>query len=130
LLILPLEGKNMPAPELISTISKDMKDTAVRNDLPAGIGIPSEKVTALPYRKSKLSAFKKESVPFTEAAGRISAESVTPYPPGIPLIMAGERITKETISRLTRLVDLNVHIQGSNQLKQKQLIVYIEEEKS
>jgi arginine decarboxylase len=25
LLILPLEGKNMPAPELISTISKDMK---------------------------------------------------------------------------------------------------------
>jgi arginine decarboxylase len=69
-------------------------------------------------------------VPFTEAAGRISAESVTPYPPGIPLIMAGERITKETISRLTRLVDLNVHIQGSNQLKQKQLTVYIEEEKS
>ncbi len=130
LLVLPLEGKNKPAPELISTIGKKIKDTAVQHDHPAGIGIPSEKVTALPYRKSKLSAFKKEAVPFAEAAGRISAEPVIPYPPGIPLIMADERITKETISRLTGLIDLNVHIQGSNQLKQKQLTVYIEEEKS
>ena len=129
LLILPLEGKNMPAPELISTISKDMKDTAVRNDLPAGIGIPSEKSRLCLTGKASCLPSKRIGA-FTEAAGRISAESVTPYPPGIPLIMAGERITKETISRLTRLVDLNVHIQGSNQLKQKQLTVYIEEEKS
>ena len=28
----------------------------------------------------------------TRAAGRISAEAITPYPPGIPLVMPGERL--------------------------------------
>jgi lysine decarboxylase len=31
-----------------------------------------------------------ETVPFKEAMGRISAELVTPYPPGIPAVAPGE----------------------------------------
>jgi arginine/lysine/ornithine decarboxylase len=33
-----------------------------------------------------------EDVPITEAAGRICAEQITPYPPGIPVLLPGERI--------------------------------------
>jgi lysine decarboxylase len=33
-----------------------------------------------------------EAVPLREAAGRIAAESLCPYPPGIPLLIPGERI--------------------------------------
>ncbi len=33
-----------------------------------------------------------EAVPLAEAAGRIAAESLCPYPPGIPLLIPGERI--------------------------------------
>ena len=33
-----------------------------------------------------------EVVPAEEAAGRIAAEQITPYPPGIPAILPGERI--------------------------------------
>ncbi len=39
-----------------------------------------------------------ELVPLEEACGRISAEFVMPYPPGIPLIAPGEVITEERIA--------------------------------
>jgi arginine/lysine/ornithine decarboxylase len=35
-----------------------------------------------------------------EAAGRIAAEFVTPYPPGIPLSVPGERITSDIVEYL------------------------------
>ncbi|MFJ8970491.1 aminotransferase class I/II-fold pyridoxal phosphate-dependent enzyme [Streptomyces anulatus] len=34
-----------------------------------------------------------EDVPAAEAVGRIAAEMMTPYPPGIPAVLPGERIT-------------------------------------
>jgi arginine/lysine/ornithine decarboxylase len=41
-----------------------------------------------------------EDVKASDAAGRIAAEQVTPYPPGIPAILPGERITAEVIDYL------------------------------
>jgi len=41
-----------------------------------------------------------ETVPADKAAGRISAEQITPYPPGIPVIIPGERITAELLDYL------------------------------
>jgi arginine/lysine/ornithine decarboxylase len=41
-----------------------------------------------------------ESVPAREAIGRVSAEQITPYPPGIPAIVPGERITEELVDYL------------------------------
>ena len=37
------------------------------------------------------------------SAGRISAGLITPYPPGIPLVCVGERITPETVAKLEQL---------------------------
>jgi arginine/lysine/ornithine decarboxylase len=42
-----------------------------------------------------------EAVPLAQATDRISAEAITPYPPGIPLVMPGERLTAG-ISRTLR----------------------------
>jgi len=42
----------------------------------------------------------KETVPAGLAAGRICAEQITPYPPGIPVIIPGERITAELLDYL------------------------------
>jgi arginine/lysine/ornithine decarboxylase len=41
-----------------------------------------------------------ESVPAGQAVGRIAAEQITPYPPGIPVIIPGERISSEVIDYL------------------------------
>ena len=41
-----------------------------------------------------------EHVPVDRAAGRIAAEQVTPYPPGIPALVPGERINQPVIDYL------------------------------
>jgi arginine/lysine/ornithine decarboxylase len=41
-----------------------------------------------------------EHVPAREAVGRIAAEQITPYPPGIPVIVPGERINQAVIEYL------------------------------
>lgn len=41
-----------------------------------------------------------EHVPVREAIGRIAAEQITPYPPGIPVIVPGERINEEVVEYL------------------------------
>jgi arginine decarboxylase len=41
-----------------------------------------------------------ENVPAAEAAGRIAAEMATPYPPGVPLLLPGERINQAAIDYL------------------------------
>jgi arginine decarboxylase len=38
-----------------------------------------------------------ESVPVADAVGRIAAEQITPYPPGIPVVVPGERLNREVI---------------------------------
>ena len=41
-----------------------------------------------------------ETVPAEEAAGRIATEILTPYPPGIPAVVPGERLTEPVIDYL------------------------------
>ncbi|HZX02845.1 hypothetical protein [Kribbella sp.] len=41
-----------------------------------------------------------ETVPAEQAPGRIAAEQLTPYPPGIPAILPGERITAGVVDYL------------------------------
>ena len=45
----------------------------------------------------------RESLPWTVAGGRVCAEVVAPYPPGVPVLMPGERIESATIDRLRDL---------------------------
>jgi lysine decarboxylase len=51
-----------------------------------------------------------ESVPAAAAAGRISAELIAPYPPGIPVLTPGELITAETINALGHAAHSGVRI--------------------
>lgn len=44
----------------------------------------------------------KEKLPIKEARGRISAEMLVPYPPGVPLVMPGEEITEDIITFLEK----------------------------
>ncbi|HZY96552.1 MAG TPA: aminotransferase class I/II-fold pyridoxal phosphate-dependent enzyme [Candidatus Cybelea sp.] len=53
-----------------------------------------------------------EFVKLRESKGRICAETVTPYPPGIPVIAPGEEITAEIIEYLRLELKAGVRIQG------------------
>nr|WP_268888430.1 hypothetical protein [Heyndrickxia shackletonii] len=53
-----------------------------------------------------------EYVEIKNAINRVAAKMVTPYPPGIPLLLPGEKIKKEQIERLEQLLALNAKFQG------------------
>ena len=54
-----------------------------------------------------------ESVPVEHSAGRWAAEMVIPYPPGIPLLYVGEKITKVHEERLVELRNSGAKCQGA-----------------
>lgn len=54
----------------------------------------------------------KEKVKLDEAAGKISAEFVFLYPPGIPIIAPGEMITSEIISLINKYRGTGLEIHG------------------
>lgn len=54
-----------------------------------------------------------EQVPAAEAVGRIAAEMISPYPPGIPLFVPGERINRAVIDYLRSGLAARMHIVGA-----------------
>ena len=56
----------------------------------------------------------KTMVNLKSSEGKISAASIVPYPPGIPIVMPGERLTKETIAAIEYYLQYNVTVLGIN----------------
>ncbi len=54
-----------------------------------------------------------QRVPWQQAAGRISAETLTPYPPGVPAVYPGEVLSKGLIERLREEASVGVLLQGA-----------------
>lgn len=62
---------------------------------------------ALSPKEALLSRRRRSERPLEECAGEVAAQQVAPYPPGIPVIAPGEKITEKTIAYL-REVGYNV----------------------
>ena len=54
-----------------------------------------------------------EVVPFTAAAGRVSAELLCPYPPGVPAVYPGERMSKEVLEVLRNVMECGGKVVGA-----------------
>jgi arginine/lysine/ornithine decarboxylase len=122
LLILPLlkENQNYPLVEVTMKMKKLLAELpyySIEEECPISSGNISE--LAIPYEK--LSNVEKEAVPISEAAGQVSAETIIPYPPGIPLLLMGEFITEERIKLLTQLVNTGARFQGGSFLDKNQV---------
>jgi lysine decarboxylase len=55
-----------------------------------------------------------EAVPVDDAVGRVSAESIAGYPPGIPALLPGERITTELVAYLRELKAAGARLHGAS----------------
>ncbi|ASN05899.1 aminotransferase class I/II-fold pyridoxal phosphate-dependent enzyme [Virgibacillus necropolis] len=53
-----------------------------------------------------------EVISFSKSAGRISAESIMVYPPGIPIFIPGEIITEENIAYIHKNINNGLPVQG------------------
>ena len=55
----------------------------------------------------------KETLPLRQTAGRITGEFVISYPPGIPILAPGERVTEEIIERILLAREKGCSLQGA-----------------
>jgi arginine decarboxylase len=67
-----------------------------------------------------------EVVPFGEAVGRIAAESLAAYPPGIPNVLPGERLTRETVDYINEVVEHGGWVRGAVDRSLKTIRVVVE----
>ena len=67
-----------------------------------------------------------ESIPFSESAGRISAEFVVVYPPGIPILLPGELITQRNIDYVNEHMAAGLPVQGPEDITNKFILVVAE----
>ncbi|MBD1371281.1 aminotransferase class I/II-fold pyridoxal phosphate-dependent enzyme [Hazenella sp. IB182357] len=63
------------------------------------------------------------SVPLAEAANRIMAEFIMIYPPGIPILLPGERISEENIDYIQKHIEVGLPVQGTEDPTIKNVLV-------
>uniref|UniRef100_UPI00036CA5DC aminotransferase class I/II-fold pyridoxal phosphate-dependent enzyme n=1 Tax=Rhodococcus sp. R1101 TaxID=1170698 RepID=UPI00036CA5DC len=81
-------------------------------DAPPRIDLPSPDELQLESVMSPRDAFfgRTEMVPADRAAGRIAAEQLTPYPPGIPAVVPGERLDRAVVDYLRSGVGAGMNV--------------------
>jgi lysine decarboxylase len=57
---------------------------------------------------------RQEVVPAEQAAGRIAAESLATYPPGVPNVLPGERLTADTLAYVRRTLEQGGSVRGAS----------------
>jgi lysine decarboxylase len=67
-----------------------------------------------------------EIVPFDAAEGRIACESLAAYPPGIPNVLPGERLTRETLDFIADTLAHGGKLRGASDRSLKTVRVVIE----
>ncbi|WP_246364274.1 aminotransferase class I/II-fold pyridoxal phosphate-dependent enzyme [Halobacillus locisalis] len=93
--------------EVDCRLKKQPKHATIKVDQPT---IPS--VQSLEMSYSDMDDVPTEECSWGKAANSIAAEAVIPYPPGIPVIMKGERISNEHIDYIEALIKQGARFQN------------------
>ena len=110
-------GMGQPVPDL-DRLAGDLDETVKRLTGPGRSEPLVRSMTALAPetavspREAFLGAA--ERVDVATAVGRISGESIAGYPPGIPALLPGERITAEVVDYLRELVAAGARLHGAS----------------
>jgi arginine decarboxylase len=103
--------------EALERLAHDFGETVKRIARPGEMPVPIRppmsfaEETAIPPRDAFLGSA--EPVPVDEAVGRISCEAIAGYPPGVPAMLPGERITAEVIVYLRELTAAGARLHGA-----------------
>jgi arginine/lysine/ornithine decarboxylase len=126
LLILPLLKRGIPFPfeEITNRIEMALKgsETSDRRQIPIVYQKPNLSKLELCYKGMKNLEIKK--VKLQGAVGKIAAEMITPYPPGIPLLFPGEIITSEDVGQIHELLEIGAKFQGGEALKEGYIQIF------
>jgi arginine/lysine/ornithine decarboxylase len=97
--------------ELDSALAKKMEVRAAdASDMPNGAVLPEEPEVCMDAYEAANE--ETESVLISESSGRISAEYVMVYPPGIPFLVPGEKVTGTVIKKIAEAKEKKLHLLG------------------
>lgn len=82
------------------------------------------RISKLALHAREMANLKAESISLDEAAGKICAQLIIPYPPGIPLLFPGEKICEEDIDFIKLLLKTGARFQGGDSLKSRSLDIF------
>lgn len=100
----------VPNVDAISEALHSLPNTSAAQE--RGLDLPTPGETMMSVRDAYFS--NTEVVSVADAVGRISADSLAAYPPGIPNLLPGEIITQETVDFLTQTAQAPFgHVRGS-----------------
>ncbi|MFC3884263.1 aminotransferase class I/II-fold pyridoxal phosphate-dependent enzyme [Bacillus songklensis] len=94
----------------LQELANEFKDQADMN-VDTSVLLPDIPVLALTPRDAFYA--ETEVVPFDQSAGRIIAEFVMVYPPGIPIFIPGEIITEENLTYIKKNLEAGLPVQGA-----------------
>ena len=80
---------------------------------------------AMTPREAYLGA--QEVVQAESAAGRIAAESLATYPPGVPNVLPGERLSAETLAYIQRTLEQGGSVRGASDRLLRTIRVVVED---
>ncbi|MDL4841314.1 aminotransferase class I/II-fold pyridoxal phosphate-dependent enzyme [Aquibacillus rhizosphaerae] len=92
----------------LGKLAKDSEVTAIEKIVK--VTIPDIPLLAITPRDAFYAEI--EVINLNDAAGRISAESIMIYPPGIPIFIPGEIITEENLSYINENMEAGLPVQG------------------
>ena len=92
---------------------------------PPSSGTTTDLPATPPQRRSLRAALHapSSSIATSDSLGRICAEYVIPYPPGIPLLVPGEEVTADTLSALSAFRSAGAKVVGPDNLTGATLLV-------
>jgi arginine/lysine/ornithine decarboxylase len=101
------EGNLRALAEALEEIDRECSPAKGGFDLPE-FALPEKVMTA-----AQADACEKTEVSFEEAAGQISGEYVMAYPPGVPVVVPGERITKQAIALVRKYESCGIRVKST-----------------
>lgn len=129
LFVLPLwnETSTFPLSEWIGKMTAAIGVLDKKRNVEGGINLPewSVGISTLACPPSQWASMQTEWRTIEESVGRIAAKSLIPYPPGIPLLMKGERILDSHLKTLFQLVEMGARFHGANRLEKGEILVMI-----
>lgn len=88
--------------------------------------LPISSPSSVVYTATQLHTMDTEWLNIQWTTGRVAAEAVIPYPPGIPLLCAGERVCQQHIVQMHDLLLNGCKFQGALNMETKQIKVVVE----
>lgn len=102
-----------------------LEDIAHKNSdgspLPPAEALPPQPEYVLSPRDAYFSD--RERIPWVDAKGRIASEMIAPYPPGIPVIYPGERMSDDVWEYVEAFRQRNGHLHGPSDAKLSTFVV-------